>query len=483
MLSKNWTRFFKTVGFKITMWYSLSVLTILIIFGGFLYFRLNYKLRKETGRMLFDESEDILQGIQNVNSSVNDLQHLINIQSSSMRYLRRTVRLYDIEQNTFITPENFFDPKLKISQNTIAQAEKGEYTLEKIWIKGSSSPYLVITRPVEIGNSLKYILQVSIYMKLPYKSLETVGENILMLIPALFIVSIAGGWLIAKKSLAPIENITETTRKITSSNLSTRLSPIYTGDELDEMTKTINFMLDRLEDSFKRINQFTSDVSHELRTPIASLKIGTEVILSKDRTAEEYCGLHEDNLKVLERINGLISDLLELSRSDSGAGILHLKSFNLNNMLRELQNIFMPVSEIKKIYLSIDEMPDIQINGDEILLRRVFSNLLDNAIKYTSPGGCVNASLEDRKDEVIVRIEDTGMGISQDHLEKVFERFFRVDPSRTRETGGTGLGLNICKSIVELHKGKIEVKSKLGKGSTFEVILPKDCAASGTLPS
>ncbi|MFQ5685163.1 MAG: heavy metal sensor histidine kinase [Candidatus Scalindua sp.] len=474
MSSKSWDSFFKTVGFKITIWYSLSVFTILIIFGGFLYFRLSYKLRKEIRSILFDESEDILQSIQNGNHSVNDLQNLVNIKSSSMRYMRRTVRLYDIEQNTFITPGNFFDPKLKISENTISNTEKGKHTFEKIWIEGSSSPYLLITRPVKSGNSLKYILQVGIYMKLPYKSLETVGENFLILIPVLFIVSIAGGWLIARKSLAPIENITETTRKITSSNLSTRLSPIYTGDELAELIKTINLMLDRLEASFKRTVQFTTDASHELRTPIASLKTGIEVILSRERTSEEYRELLEGNLNDLERMTRMISDLLELSRSDSGANILHLKSFNLSKMLKDLQNTFRPVSDSKKIRLSINGMPSVRIKGDEILLRRVFANLLDNAIKYTSHGDSICFALEDRGNDVVVRIEDTGIGISAEDFERIFDRFFRVDSSRSRVTGGTGLGLNICKSIVGLHQGKIEVKSELGVGSTFEVIIPKN---------
>lgn len=276
----------------------------------------------------------------------------------------------------------------------------------------------------------------------------------------------------------PIENITRTTREITASNLNKRLLPTHTGDEVDELANTINLMLDRIEDSFVRIVQFTSDVSHELRTPVAAIKTGTEVMLSRERTVEEYRELLENNLSALERMTRMISDLLEISRSDSGVNILHLKSFNLGNMLKELQNKFRLISETKNINILFNEVPGFQITGDKDLLRRVFSNLLDNAIKFTSSGGSVSITLTDRGNDIVTGIKDTGIGISEEHLEKIFDRFFRVDTSRSRDTGGIGLGLNICKNVVELHKGNIDVKSKTGIGSTFEVILPKNITNS-----
>jgi heavy metal sensor kinase len=474
MSSKSRIKFFRTIGFKITLWYSLSVMIILLIAGSFLYFRLKHKLIKEVDRTLLDDSVEILQEISVDKYIQNNLKAAIEKMSSDKKFHKISVRLLDVEENTFITSTNFFNPDAQIYEKLITKAQQGgNDKFETIRIEGLNFPFRLLTKPIYRGDSLKYILQISFYLKSTYKAVENIEENFIMLIPVFVILSIAIGWLIARKSLTPIENINETTRKITASNLSMRLKPIHTGDELDELTKTINLMLDRIEESFKRITQFTSDVSHELRTPVASLKTGTEVMLSKERTAEEYRELHVNNLRELEKITRMINDLLILLKSDSGVKSLHIKSFSLGNVLKELQNIFIPLSETKKIYLSIDEMPDIQINSDEILLRRVFSNLLDNAIKYTSPGGCVNISLEDSKDEVVVRIEDTGIGISESDLGKIFDRFFRVDPSRSRETGGTGLGLNICKNIVELHKGKIDVKSKLGAGSTFEVILPK----------
>ncbi|KHE91217.1 MAG: heavy metal sensor histidine kinase [Candidatus Scalindua rubra] len=474
MSSKSRVRFLKTIGFKITLWYTLSVLLMLIVLGPFLYFRLRHTLNKETDHILFDECEEILQRIQDNNYTKDDLLRLIKRETAAMKYLRKSVRLYDTEQRSFIGSENFIAPYLKLSDDDIAKTVKGEYTLKKIWVKGSSSPYRLITRSVNIDNSCKYILQVAIYMKLTYKTVENMEENFLMLTPFLVILSIAGGWFLSRKSLTPIARMTETARQITGSDLKRRILYSHTGDELDELANTINMMLDRIETSFSRIIQFTSDVSHELRTPVAALKTGTEVMLSRQRTAGEYRDLLEHNLITLERMVKIISDLLELSRSDSGQNILHLKPFKLGNMLNELRKTFRPVSDSKNILSPINEIPNVQICGDEIMLRRVFSNLLDNAIKYTPPGGRVYISLEDRNDDVVVSITDTGVGIAEENLGKIFDRCFRVDTSRSREAGGSGLGLNISKAIVELHKGRIEVKSDLGVGSTFDVILPKN---------
>lgn len=443
-----------------------------------MYFRLRHTLNKETDNILFDESEYIVQSIQNNNYTVNDLIKLIEIKSSSKRYLRTSIRLYDTEQSTYIGSEHFFAPDLKISADDIAKIVKGEYIFNKMWVKGLRSPYRLITRSVKIGNSCKYILQVGIYMKLSYKTVENMEENFLMSVPVLIIFSLVGGWFISRKSLSPIESITETTRQITVSNLNQRLIPAHTGDELERLAMTINLMLSRIEESFQRVAQFTSDVSHELRTPVSSIKTGIEVILSKERTAEEYCELLENNLSALERMARMISELSELSRSDSGGSILHLKLFNLSNMLNGLHDKFTPVSDLKEIKISVKGIPDVYINADETLLRRVFANLLDNAIKYTPHGGRVILSLVDKDDSVAVCIKDTGMGISEGNLEMVFDRFFRVDSSRSRDTGGTGLGLNICKKFVELHHGKIKAKSELGVGSSFEVIIPKNLTNS-----
>lgn len=474
MFSKSETRFYQSIYFKITLWHSVSIFTILIIAGGFLYFRLRHKLNREVNNILFDESGEVLQDIMEETDRQNSLKDAIEKESSDEKYFKISARVLDMEKNTLITSANFFAPALKISEISMKNAKKGAVTFDTIRVEGVESPYRLITRPVYHNNSLKYLLQVGIYLKPTVKIVENLEENFAMLIPALVIISIFCGRSIAKRSLNPIKEINSTTQKITVSTLSERLRSSHTGDELDTLTATINHMLDRLENSFKRTRQFTSDASHELRTPLAALKAGIEVTLSRRRSNEEYCVLLINNLKVLERMTKLVNDLLALSRTDSEANALDLKLINLAKILKQLHKKFMLISESRNISILMNDAPDMHILGDEALLRRLFSNLLDNAVKYTPDGGDVTISLEKRDSEIIARIEDTGIGIPETEFGKIFDRFYRVDPSRSSETGGAGLGLAICKNIAELHKGSIGVKSTINTGTTFSVYLPEN---------
>ena len=478
MSSKNRIRFLKTISFKITLWYLLSVMGILLFSGTFLYFRLQHKLNKKADQLILDEEEELLLTLLDKDSTLNGLKSTIALEFSEDRYYKLSIRLLDAEGKTIIASDNFSAQDLEASEIAVTKAKGGESVFQTVRVLERKYPFRLLTEAIDQDGSLKYILQIGLYMKPLYKTIENLKSNLLILMPILIVLSIAGGWFLSRRSLSPIENIIRTTQKITASNLNKRLLPTHTGDEVDELANTINLMLGRIEDSFVRIAQFTSDVSHELRTPVAALKTGTEVILSKERTAEEYRDLLENNLSTLERMSRMISDLLELSRSDSGANNLHLKSFDLGNTLKELQNKIGLISEAKSISILFNEVPDFQITGDQDLLRRVFSNLLDNAIKFTSSGGNVSITIEDRDNDVVTCIKDTGIGIAEAHLEKVFDRFFRVDSSRSRDTGGTGLGLNICKNIVAFHKGTIKVESQLGVGSTFVVTLPKNLTNS-----
>lgn len=456
------------------MWYSLSVVVILVITGSFFYYSLQHKLNKEVNHLLLDKSEDILQQFLVSNPNLDDLKKEIELETSSGKFNKVSARLFDADQNLILISRNFVYPPLLISSKSITSARNGKVTIETIQLEGMESPFQVLTRPVFDGNLLKYILQLAIYLEPAYKTSENFKENIMMLIPGVIVISIIGGWFISRKSLTPVGEIIKSARSITGSNLSLRLRPIHTGDELEEMTDTINLMLHRLEESFKKIIRFTSDISHELRTPIATLKAGTEVILTKKRTTEEYCELLENNLGEFEKITRMINDLLVLLRSDSGKESLQIKSFSLGKMLKGLATTFAIIAEAKDINFSMDEIEEIKISGDESLLSRALSNILDNTIKYTLPGGHVNIAMEDMGDMVLIRIKDTGIGIAEEDKDRIFDRFFRSEPSRSRETGGIGLGLSISKNIIELHNGKIEVKSTLGIGSAFIVTLPKN---------
>ena len=474
MYSKNKINFFKGIGFKVTLWYLLSVLIIITIVGVSLYYHLQQKLSEETDRLLIDEVADIMPLNPKNNLDLDDLKVSIERETSNRKLHKISARLLDIDKNVVVTSPNFFDPPLQFSEKSGAEMKEENETIETIRINNTNNYYRLLTKPIFDNGSLKYFLQIAIFLKGSYKVLKNFKENILMYIPGIIIITVVGGWFISRRSLAPIGHIIKSTNVITASNLNKRLEPINTGDELDALTKTINSMLNRIEESFKKNVQFTSDASHELRTPITGLKAGTEVILAKERSAEEYRELHESNLIAFEEITKVIDDLFVLLKSDYGLRSLHPSTFMLDDMLKELHSSFNLISEAKQINFKINKIGPIRISGDEILLKRVFSNIIDNSIKYTPNGKRIFISLEEKNGNAVVSIQDEGKGLSEENKSRIFDRFFRADPSRSRGTGGVGLGLSISKNIVELHNGTVEIKSKLGAGSTFIVSIPKN---------
>jgi signal transduction histidine kinase len=248
-------------------------------------------------------------------------------------------------------------------------------------------------------------------------------------------------------------------------------------------------MITRLDQSFRQIKQFSSDASHELKTPLTILKGEVEVMLRKERTSQEYQQTLKSNLEEINRMSQIVEDLLLLSRADTGEIRLNREDINLEEILTEVVAQMDPLATSKGLHLSAsNHHQDVHIFGDALRIRELFMNLIENGIKYTEEGGSIHITLQEEhppplrnqsdrlegEREIFVRIivSDTGIGIAKEDRERIFNRFFRVDKARSREQGGSGLGLSICKWIVEAHQGEIKVESELGKGSSFIVRLP-----------
>jgi heavy metal sensor kinase len=325
---------------------------------------------------------------------------------------------------------------------------------------------------VNVGG-VDYIIQSAFEMDDFYEALDHFALLLFISIPTLLLCAAAGGYWISTRALAPVDQITQTARTIGAQNLSSRLVVPQTRDELQRLSETLNGMLDRLEASFKKITQFTADASHELRTPVAVMRTRAELSLRKARTAEEYRDVIAEVLTELEKTSGLIEQLMFLARADSGSETVRFTPTNVAEVLREACHQGSALAEAKQIAFQ-EEIPDgsIWVQGDATSLRRLFLILIDNAVKYTPANGQVEVSLRQNNGYAITQVSDTGIGIAEADLANVFERFYRADKARTRESGGVGLGLSIGRWITEVHAGTIEVHSLPGRGSTFQIRFP-----------
>jgi heavy metal sensor kinase len=283
----------------------------------------------------------------------------------------------------------------------------------------------------------------------------------------------AGGYWMSRRALAPVDQITHTARSISVHNLSSRLVVPKTRDELQRLSETLNGMLERLEGAFKKITQFTADASHELRTPVALMRTRAELSLRKPRSAEEYRDALAEVHSELEKTSSLVEKLMLLTRADYGAETLQLATANLAEIVRDACEQGATLAESKQIDFQkhIPQQP-VWIKADPHALGRLFLILIDNAVKYTPPGGRVEVVVKDEDGHALGVVRDTGIGISEEDLPHIFERFYRADKARSRESGGVGLGLSIGHWIAEAHAGTIEVQSSLGHWSVFQVRLP-----------
>ncbi|MEM7454786.1 MAG: ATP-binding protein [Planctomycetota bacterium] len=301
--------------------------------------------------------------------------------------------------------------------------------------------------------------------------LSTIGWWITLSGFGAWMIGLVGGWMLSRGSTRPIETITDVAADISGSNLSGRIDASMMDVEFAGLSRTLNETFERLQTAFERQRQFTADASHELRTPLSVLQTHHELALSKPRTPEEYQETIQTCQRAVERMNSLVESLLVLARVDSNEDAAKHANFELGNVLENEIEKLEPVMAKAGLNFS-SSLVSATVAGDMHQVGRVVSNLLTNAIHYSESGDNVSVSMSSSDDYVTIDVEDSGTGIPDEELARIFDRFYRVDKERSRETGGSGLGLSICKSIIERHNGSISVESVAGKGSTFRVRLP-----------
>jgi heavy metal sensor kinase len=359
---------------------------------------------------------------------------------------------------------------LPLSAEARRNSVRGRETFETVTLPRQERARLV-TLPVRREGRPAGLVQVGMSLGRVEAALRRYLQILLALFPlGLGLATVGGAW-IAGGALAPVRAMARQAREITAADLTRRIPRRGAGDELDYLADTLNAVLARLDAAFTELRRFTADAAHELRTPLTALKGGLEVALRHPRTADEYARTIRESLEEVDRLVRLAEDLLLLSRSTVGSG-LPRQRVELEPLLLDVLDIGLRLARGTGVTVRVGMVEPAVVMGDVTALRRLFLNLVENAVKYTPEGGVVELSLVRIGREVQVGVRDTGIGIDPVDAGRIFEPFVRLDDARSRETGGAGLGLAIARSIALAHGGTITLESAPKAGSVFTAHLP-----------
>jgi heavy metal sensor kinase len=315
------------------------------------------------------------------------------------------------------------------------------------------------------------ILQTGITMESQSRFLSAFQRVFMVAMGFIVGFSALSGWFLVQKALSRVDTITRTAKSITGSSLQKRVPVTGSKDELDDLASTFNQMLDRIQSLVSGIREMGDNMAHDLKSPVTRIRGTAELTLLQGETLEEFHSMAASTIEESDRLLDMINTMLVISRTRAGEGDFHFESMDLTQMIQEACDLFAPVAEDKDIEFFCHVPGRFEVMADVNMIQRAFSNLLDNAIKYTNPGGQITVQMFKKNDSIVaIQVTDTGPGIPLEFHERIFERFFRAESSRT--SPGSGLGLSFARAIAREHKGDIHVKSSPGEGACFTLTLP-----------
>lgn len=344
--------------------------------------------------------------------------------------------------------------------------EPGARSTEEIDV-GENYPYLVMSVP-----AAGQVVQGALYMRPFIRNARDVRDIYLYAGPVLLLVTAMLGWALARGSLRPLQEMNRTARRITGTHLDERIPTTGSGDELDELAETLNEMIQRIAGSVERMRRFSGNAAHELRTPLNALRSRLEVTLEQPRDAEETRKALVDTAAEVEGLAAVVGSMMRLAQSEAGLAADQRVAVDLMALLGDVAEFFEPLAEDAEVRLVCELEGEDVVPGDPTWLHELFANLLDNAIKYTPSGGTVTVRTEDEPGHVLVHVEDTGIGIAEGDLPRIFQPFHRV--GNRSEAPGVGLGLPIAREIARAHGGELLAESRLGEGTRLTVRLPRE---------
>jgi heavy metal sensor kinase len=457
-----------SIRFRLTTWYFAVLALGLAAFGVAAWLAMRASLHNAVD----DSLKDRVQGVKRFMDEQISALSIVEIRDEFREHsvLGPGGDLFQVSD----ADGNWLYRSVPLEENRLAARRPADLgtsgVYEAVTLQGA--PLRILSESITV-HGRPYTVQVATPMHEIEKALEHLRWMLLFSMPLLLIAATLGGYWISRRALAPVDTVTEAARSISIENLTERLQVPRTGDELERLSRTFNEMLARLQHSVERMTQFTADASHELRGPTALIRTTAELALRRERSGGEYKEALGQVLTESERMSHLVDSLLLLARSDSGTDGSRAARFDLTASVNEAceEGRTLAISRGVAFRCEIPSSP-LELSGDPQSLRRMFFILIDNAVKYTLPGGEVSVELREENGFAVGVVRDTGIGIAEHDLSRIFDRFWRADKVRSREAGGAGLGLSIARWIAERHGGQIQVESKLGEGSIFRLVLP-----------
>ena len=476
-------RIFKTIRGKLTLSFITIFGVTLIVFSFVLYNIFAGQSRNDFDIVMTVLASSISETIKENGINQDILNEVKEFNNPGLSAFYGYTQVYNSTETIVMQSAQLNDVSLPVSREQLLSALNGRREITSVftgapnglWDKyGARIIYFPATH-----HQHKYV----IVLVAPLTSVETMLSNLRLIIfiaiPVTLLLASVVGWVFSKRAYAPVGELVTKANTITAEKLHSRLKVSDADDEISHLAETLNSMIERLEESFKTLKQFTSDASHELRTPLTIMRGEIEVALKKSRDKAEYENILKDNLEEVKRLQNIVEGLLTLSQYENKKMIIQKERINLTDIVIESLTKSRILAERKNIKLILvldeDNPESIYITGDSRKLLNVFLNLFDNAIKYSNEKTEITCFTGRTKKEgfAFVTVKDEGIGIADDAIKNIFERFYRADASRTRDEGySLGLGLSIVKAVVEAHGGWVDVKSEHGKGASFSVYLP-----------
>jgi heavy metal sensor kinase len=473
---------FDSVRVRLTLWYLGLLALVLIVFSTGVYALLRQSLYERLDSAVRNEARALAAAHErSMSEGESDSAAAVTAQDERF-FPRQATAIFDGEGKVVAEKPTRSGKHARLPALNLLQGDDTYFhTVLEEEDGGRDGRRIAVKRIANAATGKTFIYAVSQPLDRVVEELATVRRSLFIAIPLALALAGAGGWFLARRSLAPVVDMSERARRIGAENLQERLPIVNPRDELGRLAATFNELLTRLETSFSQQRRFMADASHELRTPLYVIRTATDVTLGREhRDEQEY----RDALKIASeqthRLTRIVEDMFTLARADAGSRALDETDFYLDELIGEAARAAGVLAVSKGITLNKDDIPEMLCHGDEELLRQMLMNLLGNAIKHTPAGGQISISGERLNGEYQITVTDTGTGIPIEAQPHVFERFFRVDKarSRTQDGGGAGLGLAIARWIAEAHQGSLELKHSDKTGSIFVASLPAPSASA-----